>query len=480
MPARGKVSLDGTQYEKKLDELKSKTVKATGDMSKSVKDFGKDVGSAGKALGMVAGDVGSKFGALGKTIGALASGPIALLTAAIGAMVAMGVKLWDTLTVSAEEYMTKLDATAKIQEKNLATLEKEQAAEDKYMDRLNELSEKESLSNAEKDEAAFLIMTLTERYGELGIEIDGVTGKIKNLTQAEETLNVKQRQKKMASLEERIKTELARSEQGYRVKLNSGVLGTIDDWLGNNRMEVQRYRDRGLEGRIEFANKSLKNATTKEDLDFWSQEIDRLQKIKDLTDELNNLREFGQESKEKQAEVLEKASEKEVSAIEKATEAQRKLIEAEEKATEAFQKELAAARELEKKERERKEQYLVGQVMPLRDAALRASGRGKQADLDAAVWQATTTKGSALTEDEYARVIEMATAKHDLNIATRGMSGGLDYAPRVNSLVARGGSEAPVAMPKVEELQNKTFTAVEKIETACEKILSSIDDWLTT
>lgn len=479
MAARGVITLDGSQYEKKLDELKNRTGKATGDMSKSVAGFGRSVGNAGKVLGSVAGDVGSKFGALGKTIGALASGPVALLTAAIGALVAVGISVWDKMTVSAEEYATKLDATAKIQQKQLETLEKEQAAEDKYMERLKELSEKENLSNAEKDEAVFLINTLTAKYGELGIEIDGVTGKIKNLTQAEETLNVKQRQAKMASLEERIKTELSRSEQSYRVKLNSGFLGTIDDWLGNNSMEVQRYRNRGLEGRFEFANKALKNATTKEDLDFWSQEIDRLQKIKDLTDELNNLREYGQESTEKQAEAMEKASKKEVEAIEKATEAQNKLIEAEEKATEAFQKELAAARELEKKEREKKEQYLVNQVMPLRDAALRASGQGKKADIDAAVWSATQAKGSALTDDEYARIVDMTTAKHDLNTALHGMGGGMDYTPRVNSLIARGGSEAPVKMPKVEDLQSRTLTSVDKIQQITNRILSSIDDWTT-
>lgn len=483
MPARGKVSLDGTQYEKKLEELKSKTVKATGDMSKSVKDFSKGVGDAGKAVGMVASDIGSKFGALGKTIGALASGPVALLTAALGALVAIGVEIWDKLTVSAEEYAAKLDATAKIQEKQLATLEKEQAAEDKYMERLKELSEKENLSNAEKDEAVFLINTLTEKYGELGIEIDGVTGKIQNLIAAEGTLNERQRQAKMKALEDRIKTEMNISTSGYKVKAGSGFfgyLGKASDWISGNKSAADVYAERDLDSRIWYANQQLKNPTSKSDLDYWSQEIDRLQKIKDLTDELNNLREFGQETKEKQAEVLEKASKTEVAAIEKEIDAQNKLIEAEEKATEAFQKELAAARELEKKERERKEQYLVGQVMPLRDAALRASGRGKQADLDAAVWQATTTKGSALTEDEYARVIEMATAKYDLNAALkRGGASNLDLAPRVNSLIARGGSEAPVKMPKVEDLQSRTLTSVDKIQQITNRILSSIDDWTT-
>lgn len=481
MPARGKASLDSSDYDRKVEALRKNTRSAANDMSKSFSNVGSSIRNAGKAVNMLASEVSGKLGAVGNTIGALASGPIAGLLAGFAALLAAGREMWDNLTLSAEEYAAKLDATAKIQDRKLAVMEKEQSAEQGYMERLKELAEKENLSNAEKDESVFLINTLTTKYGELGIEVDGVTNKIKNLAQAEETLNVKQRQARMSALEERIKTEMKRGERYYANNLDSGIFGTLDEWLGNNRMKVQDYRSMDVEGRMAFANKQLdREGITKKELDFWSQEIDRLQKIQDMTDELNNLRDYGQKSVEAQAAALENASKTEEAAIKKATDEENKLFEAAQKATEEFQEQLRAARELEKTERNRKEQYLVGQVMPLRDAALRASGMGRQADIDSAVWSATQSKGSALTDEEYARVVDMAGAKYDLNDALRNRFSGIDFAPRVNSLIARGGSEAPIAMPKVEEIQTKTYSSVEKIQTACEKILSSIDDWLTT
>lgn len=480
MPARGRVSLETSDYDRKVEALRKNMKSATNDMSKSFTDFGRSVGSAGKTVGLIASDMGSKFGAVGKAIGALASGKIAALLAGFAALLAAGREMWDNLTTSAEEYAAKLDATAKIQDRQLAVMEKEQSAEQGYMERLKELAEKENLSNAEKDESIFLINTLTTKYGELGIEIDGVTNKIKNLAQAEETLNVKQRQARMSALEERIKTEMKRGERYYANNLDSGIFGTLDEWLGNNRMKVQDYRNMDVEGRMAFATKQLdREGIMKKELDFWSQEIDRLQKIQDMTDEWNNLREYGQKSVEAQAAALENASKTEEAAIKKATDEENKLFEAAQKANEEFQEQLRAARELEKTERNRKEQYLVDQVMPLRDAALRASGMGRQADLDSAVWSATQAKGSALTDEEYARIVEMETANYELNQAMKNLVSGIDFAPRVNSLIARGGSEAPVAMPKVEDLQAKTLSSVDKISRITTQILTSIDEWIT-
>lgn len=513
MPARGKVSLDGTQYEKKLDELKSKTVKATGDMSKSVKDFGKDVGSAGKALGMVAGDVGSKFGALGKTIGALASGPIALLTAAIGAMVAMGVKLWDTLTESAEEYREELERVAKKQEKQTEQIRKDNDEAVAYLQRLKDLAGNENLSNTEKAEAVKLIQTLNDRYDDLGIKIGVTTGKIYGLIDAEKKLNEQNKQKLVDSLKRQIETQMKISTAAGMQQIQGGndTLESIMAWMVNNNpldlgkdsileRYAKNYKAANASDRLEFVNNILDSGTlkTSEARKAWSEEAERLEKIVELQERLNSLQETGHETRKAQLETLQKESEKVqkirtdleefFSGVEeeekKLAEAEKKRLEDEEAAVlklqqaqyDAWQKEQQRLAEQEKKWK----QYQTDAALNLKGDALRASGHGKEADIADALRKAEDAKGSALTDDEYSSIVDMTTAKYDLNAALkRGGASNLDLAPRVNSLIARGGSEAPVKMPKVEDLQSRTLTSVDKIQQITNRILSSIDDWTT-
>lgn len=474
MSAEGKVSLNASQYKKTLDDIKGKT-------SKTFDSVGKDIGKAGKAVGAFSSEVSGQFGALSKIIGALTN-PITLVIAGFGALLSAGKELYDVLTVSAEEYLQKVEKTAKEQKKQYDEMKTAQEAEQGYMERLKELGKKENKTNEEKEEMIFLVNTLTSKYGELGIEIDGVTGKLQNLAQAEETLNVKQKEARAKQLEELIATERKRGEKYYGSHLdNWGMFGInkLDELLGNNRMKVQDYRNKDTAGRLAFAEKSFDAATTKKELDFWSAEIDRLQNIQKLEEELAHIRETGHESTKAQAAAMETASKQSAEALEKQIKAEKDLTAEIEKQTEAYQKELAAARDLEKQTRNKKEQYLVGQLVPLRDQALRMSGRVEQADMEAAVWSATQAKGEALTGDEYDRVIEIAQAKRELAALQNGIGDSLNYAPRVNSLVARGGSEAPVKMPHVEELQSKTLNNVERITKITDDILDKMDDWLT-
>lgn len=513
MPARGKISLDGTQYEKKLEELKSKTGKATNDMSKSVKDFSKGVGDAGKALGTVAGDIGSKFGALGKTIGALASGPVALFTAAIGAMVAMGVKLWDTLTTSEEEYRDELDRIAKKQEKQAEQIRKDNDEAVQYLQRLKELAGNENLSNSEKTEAIKLIQTLNDRYDDLGIKIGVTTGKIYGLIEAEKKLNEENKQKVVDSLKRQIENLMKISTAAGMQQIQGGndTLESIMAWFVNNNpldfgedsileRYAKNYKAANASDRLEFVNNILDSGTlkTSEARKAWSEEAERLEKIVELQERLNSLQETGHETRKSQLATLRAEAEKErniltdledfFSGVEeeekKLAEAEKKRLEDEEAAVlklqqaqyDAWQKEQQRLAEQEKKWK----QYQTDAALNLKGDALRASGHGKEADIADALRKAEAAKGSALTDDEYSRIVDMTTAKYDLNAALkRGGASNLDLAPRVNSLIARGGSEAPVKMPKVEDLQSRTLTSVDKIQQITNRILSSIDDWTT-
>lgn len=512
MPAEGKITLNSKQYEATLEAVRAKTGRAAGDMSRSVRNFGKDVGGAGKAVAAMSSEVGSQFGTVGRVISSLASGPVALLTAAFGALLAAGVKMYDHLTLSAEEYQLKLSAQIELENKRLSKLKEEQKAENDYMDRLIELSNNETNSNTEKTEAVRLIEILTKRYGDLGISIDETTGKITGLAEAEEKLNEKQRQLAEKQLENVIglkKDEIASSvrgellPQGFEKVLNVFSGGS----RGRNAKEAAAiFTSLSPQAQLEHAqniiwgNEQLEISASenKEEIQFWNEQIKKINEVIELEDRLNSLRKTGSETIDDETAALEAASKQERAideALEKffegVEEEERKLADAErqraeerfaaeQKITDEYQKELDAARELEKQNRYRKEQRLVGQVFGLRDAALRATGQAERADIDAAVWAATQAKGSALDQDEYNKTVEMASLKYQLNQAMQNRAaGGVDFAPRVNSLVARGGSEAPVKMPGVESLQAKSLAQQEKIARITDQIFNRMNDWMT-
>ena len=79
--------------------------------------------------------------------------------------------------------------------------------------------------------------------------------------------------------------------------------------------------------------------------------------------------------------------------------------------------------------------------------------------------------------DEYSTVVNMANRKFELENFK--VAAPLDYAPRVNSLVARGGSDAPVSMPKIEDLQAQTLNNVKNIKDLAARFLDAVESWGT-
>ena len=493
MPAEGKISLDASQYQRTLEEVKSKTAKTSDDMTKSVDNFGKSVGKSANAVSALSSEVGSSFGTISKVIGAAVSGPIALLIASIGVAVSVAKNAWDSLTESTEEYSSRLDKVSSLEQKRYKDLVQAQKEEEGYLERLNELSESETHSNEEKDEAVTLIAKLNERYGDLGITIDEVTGKIIGLGNAERKVNEQHKKELMKSLQDQLDAEKAKSDAETTNYFVGGTGSKVLNWLGGKYQSSVDYaeevKNTPLEKRRdEILGMMRHSQLNKDELDYYSKQLDHLNTMIDLQKRLNSMKETGVETEAEHARVLKESSQKasEQEKARKAKEAEEQKAweaelarqeEEERKANERASRKAEQDAKIEKQKKENWEQFNVNQAFSLREQAMRASGQGKQADIDSAIWQATQTKGEALTGDEYSRIVEMTKARSEL--ASLQVASPLNYAPRVNSLIARGGSEAPVKMPKVEELQSRTLSNVEKILLTSERILGSIDDWIT-
>lgn len=510
MPATGKITLDASDYKKTLEEVKSKTVNASAEMSKAVKQFGGDVGKVGGVVSSLSSEVGSSFGQIGKVIGAVASGPVAILTAAFGALLAAGVKMWDQLTTSVEEYQAKMETQISIQEKAISEMSKRETEENSYMERLNELAKKEHLSNEEKTEAAFLLNTLSGRYKTFSAEIDEATGKITGLAEAEKKLNEEQRNQRITALQNAIESETTVSNAAFKnfAELPAWLKYTRG-WLTGENADAEEayeaYSSMSTHGKREMALEMLNpetGATTKEEISFWKEELARLDKIMEKEAELNNLRKIGTGTVKERATELEKESKK-VEAIEtelenffndvdalaaqneenaekarqKEEEAERKAEE-QRKAREAEEErraEEAARRDLEALKREQNAR--AKEQQSFRSMALKAVGLGSRAAREEAILAAEQKNGGPLDSEQYGKAVRFANAK--FRFENFQFNAPQDFAPRVNSLVARGGSDAPVSMPKIEDLQSQTLNNVKTIKEIAREFLSAAKDWGT-
>ena len=223
MSIKAKISLDSSELKKGLNQAEQSVKKAGKEMSAATKkldNFGDSADSAVRAIDSVSGALGQASTGISGLAGdliALVKNPMAMAIAAITALVAVGVKLWDKLTLSAEEYAKKASFEFEQAQKKFNDLTNAQKEDSGYLDRLKEISQEENISNALKTEAISIIKSLTDRYGDLGISIDVTTGKIHGLDEGIAKAN-----KKMSEFAKEAKRlELRKAESVASSKINS-------------------------------------------------------------------------------------------------------------------------------------------------------------------------------------------------------------------------------------------------------------------
>ena len=226
MSIKAKISLDSSELKKGLNQAEQ-SVKKTGqeisNTTKKLDNFGDSADSAVRAIDSVSGALGQASTGISGLAGdliALVKNPMAMAIAAITALVAVGVKLWDKLTLSAEEYAKKASFEFEQAQKKFNDLTNAQKEDSGYLDRLKEISQEENISNALKSEAISIIQSLTNRYGDLGFSIDVTTGKIHGLDEGIAKANKKMSEfaKEAKRLELRKAESVANSKIGLIYK----------------------------------------------------------------------------------------------------------------------------------------------------------------------------------------------------------------------------------------------------------------------
>ena len=136
MAAVGKITLDKSEYVRQINEVKSITVDATEQMKNGFKEYGTQVNKAGIATRLISAEMGGQIVGVGRIFQVLASGPVAMVSAALSALVVIGKQVWDSMTQSAEEYRMVLEKNIEIGQKELDSMKNTQSEEDSMMERL--------------------------------------------------------------------------------------------------------------------------------------------------------------------------------------------------------------------------------------------------------------------------------------------------------------------------------------------------------
>ena len=316
MAIKAKFSVDNREMKKGLQEVDQQAKKTGANIKSSMENAGKGFESVNK--------LGGKLGGVAKNLveaftGALS--PIGLATAAIAALGTLAVKVWDMMTVSAEEYAMKASNAVEKANKNLEETFKQQEADSSYLERLKELSQAENMSNAMKMEAAELISLLTKRYGDLGISIDMATGKIIGLDEAQRTFLKSQQEMKVDAAQisvnaQRMAVDSATENAIGKRNINAHVTPFEfgDATKSANVSRAEKWNKGGLEGKLEVANDMMQNATSSKNIEKWQKLAVEIEKMILVQKELNSIVEYGERSEKAYAEALKKRSQQTINA----------------------------------------------------------------------------------------------------------------------------------------------------------------------
>ena len=529
MPTVCKITLDAAEYKKELNDVVARSKAAQTELSKSsmpgtqaagkaADQFGQKISKAGGIMSAFGSQAGGKFSGLGQVIGSLGS-PITLITTAVGALTAVTMDFLRKGISGAQEAADAAQKNAEaIRESAAAAEQQRQKNETNWKslkslkDSLDILSVTEKASNAQKTEAVRLIGLLSKSYGNLGISIDGATGRMLGFDKAYAAALEKDRQNRLNAMKgeyKELESEIARNNE-----IIGGFWSSKND-VANAQGNIQNATKRMAElapqiHALEKSNpgKDYTNAAK-------SAELDRKQNTFDSAhDQLKN-----EEQQLKYQQLINEGRIKEANALKLINDAKKQGMELEKSdaewiaerqgrvrmdsyyenemdslATKKREQELINAgldeeaeklriiMELEKQgaevsddkvdkimreRRELKSLQLAGslkeQAYGLQNQAMHKVGLGKEADEQKALRDAEKQKGAKLDENETALVKSIADLTYKMGHETLPQLG--DLSIKTNSLTSRGGFASGAVMPDKDAV-NKAVAKYN--ETQCQ------------
>ena len=294
MAIKTKITVDNSQLKKGMKDASSSTQKSLQKIHDVTKKVSGGLGALGgnlSGLGKIAGTLTSKFALVGASI----------------AFILKGIKeTWDDLMLSPEEYMTKQNFKIQQSRENTTESLNRQNQDNGYFQRLQELSNQENLSNVMKQEAIKLVQILTKKYGDLGIQIDLVSGQILNLDSAQSKMLQKQAQQlyKNLSIQTNDIGELvtAKMKASFtRINENNFFSRMLSDFIqqqtglvrGNVTEGIEFINAKPLQQQIRILQKFRQQATRESDIKDIQEIIELKKQQLKIQQKLSSLEQTG-------------------------------------------------------------------------------------------------------------------------------------------------------------------------------------------
>lgn len=483
MPVRVKITMSPEEYLRHMKEVEAATVQTAATMQNKFLDVGTSINKAGIATRFVSSEMGALGVAIGRVFQVAGGGKLAIAVAAIAAAFTGLKKLINELTLSEEEYNQKLSLTEKMQQRRVDIVEKQKSEEKGLIDRLTELSEREDKTNEEQTEAARLTEILAERYNKLGLKVNKATGEFENFNAAIAKINEQSRQDRIASLEKQLSINKKMVDAQFKDAYDPGF--SLFGFKLSEKMFDDRMRSMSLGEKRDWAKREFDKSKTTDDLNKWAGVIELIDRQIEAEKELNSLRKTGFENAKQEAEVAKQNSEESRKAKQAQEEADAAAVaelekyaqeqeEIDRKHGEALQRQF----EQEKKITDGIKQRRFDQIANLKLSAMRATGNTEEAAIRSAWYDESKAQGRPLDDTTKRQIAEMVRAQLALdNAMNTASTAPMDYAPRVNSLIARGGSAQAVKMPSLEDIQKRTLNQLEDITKIVRYINERVGDW---
>ncbi len=467
---------------------------------KAANQLGGEISKAGGIMSAFGSQAGGKIGGLGQLIGALCS-PVAMVTTAVGALATVTMDFLRKGISGAQEAADAAQKNAEAIRESAAAAEQQRQKNEanwkslkSLKDSLDILSVTEKASNAQKTEAVRLIGLLSKSYGNLGISIDGATGRMLGFDKAYAAALEKDRQNRLNAMKgeyKELESEIARNNE-----IIGGFWSSKND-VANAQGNIQNATKRMAELAPQIHALDKSNPGKDYTNAAKSAELDRKQNTFDSAhDQLKN-----EEQQLKYQQLINEGRIKEANALKLINDAKKQGMELEKSdaewiaerqgrvrmdsyyenemdslATKKREQELINAgldeeaeklriiMELEKQgaevsddkvdkimreRRELKSLQLAGslkeQAYGLQNQAMHKVGLGKEADEQKALRDAEKQKGAKLDENETALVKSIADLTYKMGHETLPQLG--DLSIKTNSLTSRGGFASGAVMP---------------------------------
>lgn len=154
--------------------------------------------------------------------------------------------------------------------------------------RLEELSGYERMNNSEKQEAEKLVKSLTEKYGNLGVEIDATTGKLNIQAEAWSRLSQEQREQALLDAQNEaatLKNQIDARANGISVMLGHRVVwgNEAEDRRNNQMLRLEMLQDEPMEDRLAAYQQLADEALAADDEELHARLSTVINDIKEFT-----------------------------------------------------------------------------------------------------------------------------------------------------------------------------------------------------